>query len=99
MIQNEKLSNIQWDNEAIRSTIFRCCDIEEICDLAPEYLKKIRGLKKQLGNQKANRVELLDAAKSELAQSISDTRNAISHAKANYTPKGKECPDEEIDFF
>ncbi len=87
------------DSEAIKSTIFRCCDIKEICDLAPEYLKKIRGLKKQLGNQKANRVELLDAAKSELAQSISDTRNAISHAKANYTPKGKECPDEEIDYF
>ena len=87
------------DSEAIKSTVFRCCDIEEICDLAPEYLKKIKGLRKQLGNQKANRGELLEAAKSELAQSISDTRNAISHAKANYTPKGKECPDEEMDYF
>lgn len=87
------------DSEAIKSTIFRCCDIEEICDLAPEYLKKLKGLRNQLGNQKANRGELLEAAKSELAQSISDTRNAISHAKANYTPKGKECPDEEMDYF
>lgn len=87
------------DSEAIKSTIFRCCDIEDICDLAPKYLKKIRELKKLLGNQKANRVELLEAAKTELAQSISDTRNAISHAKANYTPKGKECPDEEMDYF
>lgn len=87
------------DSEAIKSTVFRCCDIEDICDLAPEYLKKISGLKKQLGNPKVNRVELLEAAKAELAQSISDTRNAISHAKANYTPKGKECPDEEMDYF
>jgi hypothetical protein len=29
------------------------CDIEEICDLAPEYLKKLKGLRNQLGNQKA----------------------------------------------
>lgn len=87
------------DSEAIKSTIFRCCDIEEICDLAPEYLKKIKGLRKQLTNQKANRGEILEAAKSELAQSISDTRNAISHAKANYSPKGKECPYEEMDYF
>lgn len=93
---NDKYSR---DSEAIKSTILRCCDIEDICDLAPKYLKKIRDLKKQLGNQKANRVELLEAAKFELAQSISDTRNAISHAKANYTSKGKECPDDEMDYF
>jgi hypothetical protein len=36
------------DSEAIKVTIFRCCDIEEICDLAPKYLKKIKELKIQL---------------------------------------------------
>lgn len=87
------------DSQAIKSTILRCCDIEEISDLAPKYLKKVSTLNKQLRNPKVNRIELLEAAKEELAQSISDTRNAISHAKANYTPKGKECPDEEVDNF
>lgn len=87
------------DSDAIKATIFRCCDIEEISDLSPKYLKKIKELKKQLTNQRVNKVELIDAAKAELAQSISDTRNEISHAKANYMPKGRECPVEEMDIF
>lgn len=87
------------DSDAIKATILRCCDIEEICEQSPNYLKKIKELKKHLIKEKVNRGELIDAAKIELAQSISDTRNEIAHAKANYVPKGKECPEDEKDCF
>ncbi len=34
-----------------------------------------------------------------LSQAISDTRNYIAHAKANYRNKGLECPEDEKERF
>ncbi|GEM_PF-3110168 len=87
------------DSDAIKATVKRCCDIEDITDDAPEYLKKLCKLKEELLKDKVNREDLINTAQEELADSISDTRNQISHAKANYTIKGKECADEYKNQF
>lgn len=35
----------------------------------------------------------------EVANTISNTRNMLAHAKTNYEKKGKECPEEQLDDF
>ncbi len=87
------------DSDAIKATVKRCCDIEDIIDDVPEYMKKIYKLKEELLKDKVNREALINSAQDEIADSISDTRNQISHAKANYTIKGKECPEEYKEQF
>lgn len=73
------------DSELIKLTVFTVVNFDEIKDILPKFIcgnfKLIENRKKEiLGN---------------LAKTISDTRNQIAHAKANYQMKGNECPEEE----
>lgn len=81
------------DSELIKETIKECCDIESLSKYSPKFIKCLYKLKEKIQENPSNRQLLSDNASSELARSISDTRNNISHAKANYTDKGCECPD------
>ncbi|SFB38407.1 hypothetical protein [Clostridium frigidicarnis] len=81
--------NTKSDSDLIKNTIKECCKIEELKDYFPTYIRKI---------YKGNYTNI-DNVKNDLAKSISDTRNEISHAKANYTKKGLECPNEEKQQF
>lgn len=83
------------DRGAIKITLKNCCDIFEIIDYAPKYLENIVNLKERLKNTKANKDGIIEAAYDLLADSISDTRNHIAHAKASYSLKGNECPDDQ----
>lgn len=87
------------DRNAIKNTIKTCCEILEIVECAPEYLKKIKQLPIQLAKNESQKDAVLEAAFDSLADSVSDTRNFIAHAKANYILKGSECPeDQKYDF-
>ena len=87
------------DRNAIKATIRTCCDLFEIVDHAPKYLDRIIKLKENLLKEKSDKEKLVDSAFDLLTDSISDTRNFLAHAKANYTLKGKECPDEQKEYF
>lgn len=87
------------DRSAIKITIKSCCDILEVIACSPKYLKKIKSLKDNLQKNKADKESLLESAYDLLADSISDTRNYIAHAKANYNLKGNECPESEKEAF
>lgn len=73
------------DSELIRFTIFKVVNFDEIKDILPKF---ICGNFKSIENRKN---EILG----NLAKTISNTRNQIAHAKANYQMKGNECPEEE----
>lgn len=86
--------NNRADNQAISLTVGTCCDIADLLDIAPDFLKKFKEFKRK-GGVSDLRSQCLD----ELAVSISNTRNMIAHAKTNYKPKGKECPREQLEEF
>jgi hypothetical protein len=94
-IFNDFKETYNSDRNALKLTIRTCCDISEIIGCAPKYMDKIINLNETLLKGKRNKAEVLDAAYDLLADCISDTRNFVSHAKANYTLKGKECPEEQ----
>lgn len=80
------------DKNAIKITLEKCCDLHEVFDLAPKYLKKIHSYKDNITKPKFNIEDGRTKAFEELCEAVSNTRNALSHAKANYTTKGNECP-------
>lgn len=82
------------DKNAIKITLEKCCDFDEVFDLAPKYLKKVDSYKNNITNPKFNIEDGRKKAFEELCEAVSNTRNALSHAKANYTTKGNECPDK-----
>ena len=51
---------------------------------------------RNIGNVKEANIK---SAKNDLARSISNTRNNLSHAKVNYQKKDLECPDNEKEQF
>lgn len=87
------------DRNAIKATILKCCDIKQLAKYSPKFLKKLKELDKNLANPKSNKPDLLKNAFDELCDGISDTRNELSHAKANYSLNGHECPDSEKEDF
>ncbi|MGC7870993.1 hypothetical protein ACPUYX_05605 [Desulfosporosinus sp. SYSU MS00001] len=87
------------DRSTIKATIKTCCDVLEVVDYAPDYLKKVQDLKSNLQKDKAVKETVLEVAFDQIADSISDTRNYIAHAKANYSLKGNECPENEKQQF
>lgn len=88
-------SKYSTDRNAIKATIIKCCDIKQLAKYSPNFLKKLSALDKKLANTKSNTDEVINSAYEELCNSISDTRNELSHAKANYSPNGNECPNNE----
>lgn len=93
---NKKYST---DRGSIKSTILKCCDIRQLAKYSPKFLDKLIELEKDLSNPKRKKVEVIEYAFNDLCKSISDTRNELSHAKANYSSNGLECPsDQKKDF-
>lgn len=94
---NKKLTK---DNEMIRIAIRTCCvDIESLSRYSPMFIPGLKELSKKIKLNPTNKGKLIDGAYNNLAKSISDTRNNLSHAKANYDKKGLECPDNEKEQF
>lgn len=86
--------NNKKDHQAIRLTVETCCDLNDLIDVAPMFLRKFNDYKKNVDNK-----DLRSACLEELAGAISDTRNMIAHAKTNYSLKGKECPSDQVSGF
>ncbi|RGL29738.1 hypothetical protein DXC69_24680 [Paenibacillus polymyxa] len=89
----DDLGNYRKDKEAIRITIEVCCDVVELKEHAPRYLKNINKMNIQ-STREEKKQSLL-----ELSNAISDTRNMIAHAKTNYKNKGYECSKDEMKQF
>lgn len=87
------------DNEMIKTTIRKCCNIESLSKYAPTFMSQLKNLSNKILQQPDNKEALCNQAYGELSKSISDTRNNLSHAKANYDRKGLECPDIQKDEF
>jgi len=83
----------QKDYFAIKLTIETCCDLDEIMEHAPKFLKFTNKLNEVNGD--TNKLKALE----EVANAISNTRNMFAHAKTNYEKKGMECPPEQLDNF
>lgn len=78
------------DSVALKLTIIECCDPNPIAKIAPEILKKTCNLVNMTGKAENK------AALEELANCLSATRNQIAHAKSNFVPTGRECPQEQL---
>lgn len=92
-IDNNK--NTKMDSDKIKETIIECCRVEKLAEYSPMYLKSLYKLR----NIKNVKEENIQRAKNDLARSISNTRNNLSHAKVNYQKKDLECPDNEKEQF
>ena len=78
------------DSEALKLTVAKCCDASQLAQHAPPSVGELRMLREADDSRKKR--EALDA----LSECLSATRNALVHAKANYTATGAECPDSEL---
>ena len=78
------------DRDATRLTIRVCCDHSTILAIAPPFLSPKSSKKTSINRE---------AFLKDFSFAISDTRNSIAHAKANYVATGKECPEKEIEQF
>jgi len=81
------------DAAALKLTIFEACDPSPLAKIAPTFLSTIH-LKKDLIKDADKK-----AALEELSNCITATRNKIAHAKSNFKPTGKECPEEQLASF
>ena len=81
------------DAVALKLTVLEACDPTPLAKKAPKFLTKLH---KDVKNIKdADR----KAALEELSDCITATRNKIAHAKSNFKPNGKECPNEQLASF
>ena len=79
----------QKDSELIKAAVLKIVDVDEIKNILPEFLNN----RKPSLNEKPQEILV------NLSKAISDTRNCIAHAKANYVNKGLECPESEKQRF
>ena len=84
---------LKKDREAIKQTIVTCCDAVEISPLSPGFLGDLKRISS--GSKAKEQEEALN----KFALSLYVTRNSIAHAKANYSPTGDECPEEQMREF
>lgn len=93
-IYKDNRKSINSDKELIHLSIRTVVDLRDIWD-------KISFLMHKNKNKKYN--DLTTKCKEEaieiLANTIYDTRNEIAHAKANYSPKGNECHNDNKEQF
>jgi hypothetical protein len=90
----EEQRNKKRDREAICQTIITCCEFGELIKILPPYLKK-EFKRTSFDSSLEDKKKALEM----LGNSLYSTRNKIAHAKANYTPTGKECPLEQLSEF
>jgi len=86
----ETLRNFKKDAEALRLTIETCCDPVELAPYAPLKQRALAAITE--ASAQPERKKALDS----LSATFSATRNMFSHAKANYTLTGEECPTAEL---
>jgi hypothetical protein len=86
----EDQRTFQKDSEAIRLTIETCCDAPQLASAAPSHLGSLNAV-----TDISKPEERRDGLR-KLAECISSTRNEIVHAKTNFTPKGSECPKDQL---
>lgn len=91
LIENNRES--RKDAAALKLTIFEACDPIPLAKTAPKCLSKISLTDENIKD--ADR----KAALEELSNCITATRNRIAHAKSNFKPTGKECPEEQLTSF
>ncbi len=89
----EQHNETRKDYQAFKITVENCCDIYELVKVAPNHLKKT---KKITLNSDSKQIE---GAFLEIIDSITATRNKLSHAKTNYNARGGECPEEHMEAF
>lgn len=96
-LNNKKKFSV--DSEMIKEAIKKCCDVEKLSKYAPEFITQLKNINVEVAKDGVDKEMLHSQANNALAKSISDTRNNISHAKANYDKKGLECPDSQKEEF
>lgn len=96
-LKNKKTRNS--DRDLIKLTVKKCCNIQELSKYAPKFINDVREINTRIIQEEGKKESILNDAYGKLSQSISDTRNNISHAKANYDTKGLECPDSQKKEF
>ena len=89
----ETQRSFKKDREAIRQTIVTCCEASELAKFVPAFLKELKQVSVESSLQ--DKTKGLEA----LSKSLYSTRNEIAHAKANYTPTGEECPENQLADF
>lgn len=88
-------SKYDTDRNSIKATIKKCCNFDEFTHCLPKFLVNISKYIRDSEKNKAKKQEFINSAFDLLCDGISDTRNSLTHAKANYTINGHECPEEE----
>ena len=91
LIENNRES--RKDAVALKLTILEACDPIQLTKKAPKFLSKIHL------NDEIIKDADRKAALEELSDCITATRNKIAHAKSNFKPTGKECPNEHLPSF
>lgn len=87
--------NMKTDSELIKQTIDKCCNIRNISIYSPKFINGLFQLNDKISANPEIETKLVKQAYCDLCTSITNTRNKLSHAKANYTTKQYECPDSE----
>lgn len=81
------------DYQAFKITIETCCDIYELVEFAPAYLKKAKKITLE------SKTDSIQQAFGEIVDAVTATRNMFAHAKTNYKMKGTECPENHLVEF
>jgi hypothetical protein len=89
----DEQKKLNKDSEALKLTVEKCCDAVLLVPLAPKSLPLLQAV-----TASAKSAERRNAL-TELANALSATRNQTAHAKANYVPTGKECPEGLLGEF
>jgi len=79
--------------DALKAVVLECCDPPMLAPYAPRSMTQL----KRAASSDAS--ERRTAALAEFAKRLGATRDAFAHAKSNYSPKGGECPDEDLADF
>ncbi len=96
--------NSMRDNELAESVLIECCDILSLSDSIPTSIKKQLSKECQIRNDiewtyKNIPDSQIFHLKKRMSEYLTATRNNIVHAKSNYTPTGKECPESEMEVM
>lgn len=89
----------QKDGEAFRLAIEQCCDAQALASVAPTCAGLLVELKSASDSSQKKGKANADAQKkalTQLANILYSTRCQFAHEKANYTPKGDECPEDQL---
>lgn len=81
----------QKDSEAIKLAIETCCDAGILSKYSPNCVSELKRV------SSASKPEEIKRALHKFSDCLTATRNQIVHAKTNYTAKGAECPESQLE--